>query len=111
LVDYVLPDVKHCGGVREMMIIGHAALTAGVQLAPHNPSGPISTIVSGHILAANDNAAWLEVATGEVPWRAALIEPRESVTEKSTLRISGVPGLGAKLNDVIVNRFATSSRQ
>lgn len=102
LVDYVLPDVKHCGGVREMMIIGHAALTAGVQLAPHNPSGPIGTLVSAHILAAHGNAAWLEVATGEVPWRATLIEPLESISEKSTLRILGAPGLGARLNDAIV---------
>jgi len=109
LVDYLLPDVKYCGGVREMMIIGHAALAAGVRLSAHNPSGPVSTLISAHILAANDNATWLEVATGEVPWRAALIEPPESVTEKSTLRISGIPGLGSKLDDAIVRGSAASS--
>ena len=105
LVDYVLPDIKHCGGVREMMIIGHAALTAGVELAPHNPSGPISTLVSAHVLAAHSNAAWLEVATGEVPWRARLIEPQESVSEKSTLEIPRAPGLGVKLNDAIATTY------
>jgi len=92
-----------------MMIIGHAALAAGVRLSAHNPSGPVSTLISAHILAANDNATWLEVATGEVPWRAALIEPPESVTEKSTLRISGIPGLGSKLDDAIVRGSAASS--
>jgi galactonate dehydratase len=110
LVDYILPDVKHCGGVREMMVIGHAALAAGVRLSAHNPSGPISTLISAHVLAANDAATWLEVATGEVPWRAVLIEPRESVTEKSTLRISGVRGLGAKLNDAVVKGSAERAK-
>jgi len=102
LVDYVLPDVKFCGGVEEMMIIGHAAMAAGMRLAPHNPSGPVSTLVSAHIVGAHRNADWLEIATGEVPWRAALIQPEECVSERSTLSIHGAPGLGVRLNESIV---------
>ena len=104
LVDYVLPDVKMCGGVQEMMVIGHAASVAGVPLAPHNPSGPISTLISAHIVGAHANGDWLEVAIGEVPWRATLIQPHEHISENSMLAIRDAPGLGVTLNASIIEQ-------
>lgn len=101
LVDYVLPDVKHCGGVREMVTISHAAAAAGIRVAPHNPSGPIGTVVSAHVLATLPTPAWLEVATGEVPWRTALLQPGERVSAHGTLPLPSAPGLGVTLNDAL----------
>jgi len=102
LVDYLLPDVKHCGGVGSMLEIGHAASIAGIGIAPHNPSGPISTLVSAHILATMSNAVWLEFATAEVSWRAELLEPQERTSKEGAMRIPHTPGLGARLNAAVV---------
>ena len=45
-VDVIMPDVKHCGGLLELSHIAAAADAEGVRVAPHNPSGPISTAAS-----------------------------------------------------------------
>jgi galactonate dehydratase len=45
-VHVIMPDVKHCGGVLEMTRIAAMAEIFGVEVAPHNPTGPVSTAAS-----------------------------------------------------------------
>jgi galactonate dehydratase len=42
-VDVIMPDVKHCGGLLELTHIAAEAASEGLMVAPHNPSGPVST--------------------------------------------------------------------
>lgn len=63
------PDVCHAGGVTETMRIGALAGTYGVHLAPHNPLGPVATMVNIHIGFALPNFLIQEVMRGDVPWR------------------------------------------
>jgi len=46
LVDFVQPDVIHCGGILEMRKIADLADTFGIQLTPHNPQ---SRLVRWHL--------------------------------------------------------------
>ncbi|MEJ7838909.1 MAG: enolase C-terminal domain-like protein, partial [Thermomicrobiales bacterium] len=73
------PDVKHCGGMGALRSIGELAAVRGISVAPHNPSGPVSTIVSGHALAGLATFRSLEIAFGEVPWRADVVNGAEQI--------------------------------
>ncbi|HET7770845.1 MAG TPA: mandelate racemase/muconate lactonizing enzyme family protein [Chloroflexota bacterium] len=94
-VDHVMPDVKHCGGLLAARTITREAAQRGVGAAPHNPSGPISTLASAHLCAAL--GGMLEYAWGEVPWRASLLTPTEHIRDGALYLPEG-PGLGADLD-------------
>jgi hypothetical protein len=40
----MMPDVKYAGGLAEMLRIGAALAAHGVEVSPHNPSGPVSHV-------------------------------------------------------------------
>lgn len=96
-VDIIMPDVKHCGGLAAARAIASLAAEYGVLVAPHNPSGPVSTLASAHLCASVPNAPLLEYAWGEVPWRAAAVTPPERIIT-GTLSLADRPGLGAMLD-------------
>ena len=68
-----MPDAKYAGGMREIMSIGERALSHGVAVSLHNPSGPISHAVSLHIAAALDNGMPLEFQFNETPLFDAIV--------------------------------------
>ena len=63
------PDVCHAGGITETMRIGALAGAFGAHLAPHNPLGPIATMVNIHLGFALPNFMIQEVMRNDVPWR------------------------------------------
>lgn len=103
VVDVIMPDVKHAGGLLESKNIAEAARINQLLVAPHNPSGPVASVASGHLCATLRNFYILEYAWGEVDWRAQLLEPAEAIIDGHLL-ISDAPGLGHHLNPDLVNR-------
>jgi galactonate dehydratase len=101
VVDVIMPDVKHAGGLLESKNIAEAARMNGLLVAPHNPSGPVASVASGHLCAVLRNFHILEYAWGEVDWRAQLLEPAESIVDGHLL-VSDAPGLGHRLNPALV---------
>jgi galactonate dehydratase len=99
-VNVIMPDVKHCGGLLELTHIAAAAEQDGVDVAPHNPSGPISTAANVQVCAVLKNFRLLEFQWGEVAWRADLVKPQERF-EHGTLRVPDRPGFGIDLNDTL----------
>lgn len=95
--DAIMPDVKHCGGIAATIDICQLATARGVQVAPHNPSGPVASAASAHIAAALPVCRVLEVAWGEVAWRGDLLSPSERI-EHGELIVPTGPGLGVTLN-------------
>jgi galactonate dehydratase len=91
--DVVMPDVKHCGGMDALRAIGQFTSACGVAVAPHNPSGPVSTLASGHALAGLASFRALEFAFGEVPWRSQVVAGAEHI-ENGKLFLPDGPGLG-----------------
>jgi galactonate dehydratase len=96
-----MPDVKYCGGMLELKKIASLAEAAGLMTAPHGPASPIGSAAAAHVCAGMANFLILEFSYGEVPWRAELIDPPESVG-KGSIELSTRPGLGIRLNDKIV---------
>jgi galactonate dehydratase len=99
-VDIIMPDVKHCGGLLELTRIAAAAATDEVLVAPHNPSGPVSTAASVQVCAGMSNFRLLEMQWGEVDWRADLMSPPERF-ENGSIRVPDTPGFGVALNDAL----------
>jgi len=104
-VNVVMPDVKHCGGLLELTHIAAAAEQDGVDVAPHNPSGPISTAANVQVCAVLKNFRLLEFQWGEVGWRSDLVKPQERF-ERGTLRVPDRPGFGIELNDAVARAHA-----
>ena len=107
-VDVIMPDVKHCGGILELSEIAAAARMHQVQVAPHNPAGPLSTAATAQVAATWPNFYILEYAWGEVDWRAELLQPAEKI-EDGHLVLSQEPGLGHRLNPALVEKYRRGS--
>jgi galactonate dehydratase len=93
-VDVLIADVKFVGGVGPLDWICKLAADQGITFAPHNPSGPIATAASAHVVAANSNAEVLEFPFGEVPWRTDLAAGESLIEDR--LAVAG-PGYGVAL--------------
>lgn len=105
-LDIIMPDVKHCGGIQELRFIAAQAETAeNIVVAPHNPSGPVSTAASVQVCASIPNFSILEYAYGEVPWRADLVSPAERF-EDGYIGVPDTAGLGHKLNESLLKKHA-----
>ena len=103
-LDIIMPDVKHCGGIQECRYIAALAEAAGgINVAPHNPSGPISTAASVQVCAGMPNFSILEFAYGEVPWRADLVNPSEQFQD-GYLPVPQGAGFGYTLNRAVINK-------
>jgi galactonate dehydratase len=110
LVDALMPDVKHVGGLMALKNIAAAARMHKLLLAPHNPSGPVASAATAQVASTAANFYILEHAWGEVDWRADLLSPPERI-ENCELVLSSEPGLGHRLNPDVVaaHRVKTAS--
>ncbi len=104
-LDIIMPDVKHCGGILEARKIAVVAEVDGVQVSPHNPSGPVATAASVQLCAGMPNFLILEHAWGEAAWRPELVAPPEAFIG-GRIRVSERPGFGVELNERIVKAHA-----
>ena len=96
LVDVIQPDLCHAGGISECKKFAAMAEAYYVNVAPHNPQGPVATAAAAHLSMAIPNFHILEFVRSE-PYRdQALTEPW--VVEKGNLLVPDLPGLGVDLN-------------
>jgi galactonate dehydratase len=102
IVDVIMPDVKHAGGLLETLKIASAARMSQLLVAPHNPSGPVATVATAHVCSTIRNFLILEYAWGEVDWRASLLRPAEPIQD-GYLHLSTAPGLGYQLNPEVLH--------
>jgi galactonate dehydratase len=101
VVDVLMPDVKHDGGLLDTKIISESACMSGLQIAPHNPSGPVSTAATAQVASTLVDLMHLEYAWGEADWRAELLDPPERIEDGHLILPDG-PGLGHRLNDQVL---------
>lgn len=97
VVDIIQPDLCHAGGITECKKIAALAEAHYVQVAPHNPQGPISTAASAHLALAIPNFAILEYVPS-APYRERVMgEPW--VVSDGYLQVPNSPGLGVDLDE------------
>lgn len=96
--DVLMPDVKYAGGLSEFLKIAEAAAKAGTDISPHNPSGPISHLVSLDVCSVLPNLLSLEMQYGETPLFDALVDVDiPQIVEGSSAPAIMGPGLGGRL--------------
>ncbi|WP_207538694.1 mandelate racemase/muconate lactonizing enzyme family protein [Sabulicella rubraurantiaca] len=95
--DVLMPDVKHAGGHEEIRRIAALAQSAGVEVAPHNPTGPVCHAHSVHLCATLPNFLWLEVQFGETERFFSLVEGEDLHFPGGIAALSASPGLGVRL--------------
>lgn len=97
LVDFVQPDVAHCGGISELRNVAAIAGARDVRVAPHNPLGPVATAAAIQVAAAMPEVEMLEVKIDDVPWRETLTT-RPVVPVDGLFTIPEGPGLGIEVD-------------
>ena len=105
------PDLGHAGGISETRRIAAAAETYFMQVAPHNPRGPIVTLASLHIAACTPNFLIQETAIqpqdAEI-WSEMLVEHVRA--EGGYFSLPGAPGLGINFDESLAKRYPFKPR-
>lgn len=95
--DVLMPDAKHAGGLEEIRRIAALAQTAGIEIAPHNPTGPVCHAHSVHLCAIIPNFLLLEVQFGETEAFFDMVEGAPLRFAHGAAPLPQAPGLGIRL--------------
>ena len=91
------PDVCHAGGITELRRIAALCETFGVTMAPHNPLGPIATMVNIHLGLSIPNFLIQEVMRSDVPWRDEIVTGVPEIVDGYVLPPTA-PGIGVEID-------------
>ena len=97
------PDVCHAGGLTEVRRIAALCDTFGVVMAPHNPLGPVATMVNIHLGFATPNFLIQEVMRSDVPWRDEVVRGGAAIEGGHVLPPEG-PGIGIEIDEAAAAR-------
>ena len=92
----IQPNICYCGGITQIRRLAALAEPSLVSIAPHNPNGPIGTMVSVHVALAVSNFLILELVRDDVPWRSEVVDWHVEVRDGYVLPPSR-PGIGLEL--------------
>jgi galactonate dehydratase len=98
--DVLMPDIKYAGGHEEIRRIAALAQTAGVEIAPHNPTGPICHAHSVQLCATLPNLLPLEVQFGETERFFSMTQGHDQRFVAGAAPLPTAPGLGLALEEV-----------
>jgi L-alanine-DL-glutamate epimerase-like enolase superfamily enzyme len=95
--DIVMLDVDWCGGLTEARKIAALAESYQLPVAPHNPGGPLSSVVAAHFCAATYNLFIMEsVRAFYLTWFADVLT-HNLVSVDGHFPLPAGPGLGTEL--------------
>ncbi|MDE0421399.1 MAG: mandelate racemase/muconate lactonizing enzyme family protein [Gammaproteobacteria bacterium] len=104
--DVVMPDMKYIGGIHEMQCTAAECEALGVQVSPHNPSGPICHAASLQVSASLGAFDMLERQFDESPLFDKLVDAPFAEISDGRAALPGGPGLGVELDDAVLRRHA-----
>lgn len=102
LYDVLMPDIKYCGGFEGMLAIASVCADRGVDLAPHNPTGPVAHVASLQACAASPTLLWLEHQWNESPLFDTLAGPLPLLVD-GAFEVPAAPGLGARVDRALAD--------
>jgi galactonate dehydratase len=97
-VNYVRPDVSHCGGISEMKKIAALAETYYIDLIPHNNAGPLGSAATVHAALVIPNVAMIEAPWVNGDSEGDVVKPFPKVEKGFALPPEG-PGLGIAFDE------------
>lgn len=109
--DVVMPDVKYMGGLHEVLRTASACRKLGVQVSPHNPSGPICHAASLQVSTALEAFDMLEMQFDESPLFDGLAGTPFGEVREGCLEPPSGPGLGVTLSDDVLRSVADRPEQ
>jgi galactonate dehydratase len=99
LIDVAQPDVCHAGGITELRKIAALCETFGVSMAPHNPLGPVATMVNVHLGLTTSNFLIQEVMRADVPWRNEVFSGVPEIKD-GYIYPPVAPGIGVEIEEI-----------
>jgi galactonate dehydratase len=105
LVDYVQPDIIHCGGLTEVKKVAAIAEAFRVEVLPHNPNGRVCSFASQHFCMSTPSAGVLEMSGGEFPRWDDLFYGRRTHYQDGFALAPDRPGLGIELNEAEAKKY------
>jgi galactonate dehydratase len=103
--DIIQPDICLAGGMLEEKKIAAIAESHYVQVAPHNPLGPLATLVNIHFAASTPNFLILEYHPDDESPRKDLIKGETIVAKDGYLAIPDKPGWGYEMDEEAFKRM------
>jgi galactonate dehydratase len=103
--DIVQPDICLAGGMLEEKKIAAIAEAHYVQVAPHNPLGPLATLVNIHFAASTPNFVILEYHPDDTSPRKDLVKGETIVVKDGYLAIPDKPGWGYEMDEEAFKRM------
>ena len=101
-VDVIQADISHCGGIGELLRIAANAEVYNVQIAPHNPYGPVALAANVHAAACMPNFLILEHCRHR-PWFDE-VQACGPTVSNGAIQLTDRPGLGIELDWDYVKR-------
>ena len=106
LIDYARVDVCNVGGLTEGLKVAHACETHYIDLAPHNPLGPVSAAACVALCMASTNVGVQEMP--EVPGTADTdLFPAQIAWDDGYAYAPDRPGLGVEIDMDVAESLAT----
>jgi L-alanine-DL-glutamate epimerase-like enolase superfamily enzyme len=105
-VDIVQPDVIWTGGITESRKVAALAHAYHLPVIPHVFSSAVSSIANMHFIASLPNGGLLEFDQNPNPLRSELFEEPLTVDRNGQIRLPEGPGLGVRLNQETVEKYA-----
>jgi galactonate dehydratase len=103
--DIIQPDICLAGGILEEKKIAAIAESKYVQVAPHNPLGPLATVVNIHFAASTPNFVILEYHPDDTSPRKDLVKGETIVAKNGYLEIPDKPGWGYEMDEEAFKRM------
>ena len=98
-VNYLRPDVNHCGGISEMKKIAAMAEVYYINLIPHNNAGPLGSAATLHAALAIPNITMMEGGWVNSPNQDPKVaKPFPTVIDGYALPLEG-NGLGVEVDE------------
>lgn len=107
-LDVIQADLSHCGGIGELLRIAAYAEIYGIDIAPHNPYGPVALAANTQAALCLPNFMILEHCRLR-PWFDAIQVIGPSVSEGYVIP-NDRPGLGIELDWNYVERHPYQAR-
>ena len=105
LVDVIMPDIVHVGGISELRKIAILAEAFRVDVSPHNPQSEVSTLASMHVCMSTPNCTILEIGSGQDPFWQDLFYGGHFSYENGYANPPNRPGLGIELDESVAARY------
>ena len=94
----IQPDVMHAGGVTELRKIANMAEAYGVEVVPHQCSGPIAHMASMAVMSVCRNFLIHECEGADNDLFREMTDGTYPTQKDGSVRLPDAPGVGIKVN-------------